>query len=145
MQGEVSQLAAFSLATKPVTIVAVLKSATESFWIVVSPARLASLLDEGDTETLPLDIENVGTGDLDWTVGEAAQPLAPGAHRAPQAVLYDNGPIVTHPGGGFGGATINMVTHHEADKFIAHMVAGYEKKLGVKTKPLVCQVVDGGN
>jgi galactokinase len=48
-------------------------------------------------------------------------------------------------GGGFGGATINMVTHHEADSFIAHMVAGYEKKLGVKTHPLVCQVVDGGN
>jgi galactokinase len=48
-------------------------------------------------------------------------------------------------GGGFGGATINMVKHHEADRFIAHMVAGYEKKLGVKTHPLVCQVVDGGN
>lgn len=48
-------------------------------------------------------------------------------------------------GGGFGGATINMVKHHEADKFIAHMVAGYEKKLGVKTHPLVCQVVDGAN
>ncbi|MFO1514539.1 MAG: galactokinase family protein [Verrucomicrobiota bacterium] len=48
-------------------------------------------------------------------------------------------------GGGFGGATINMVKHHEADVFIAHMVAGYEKKLGVKTHPLVCQVVDGGN
>jgi len=48
-------------------------------------------------------------------------------------------------GGGFGGATINMVKHHEAEGFIAHMVAGYEKKLGVKTKPLVCQVVDGAN
>ena len=48
-------------------------------------------------------------------------------------------------GGGFGGATINMVTHHEADRFIAHMVAGYEKQLGVKTHPLVCQIVDGGN
>ena len=48
-------------------------------------------------------------------------------------------------GGGFGGATINMVNHHEADSFIAHMIAGYEKKLGVKTKPLVCQVVDGAN
>ncbi len=48
-------------------------------------------------------------------------------------------------GGGFGGATINMVKHHEVEGFIAHMVAGYEKKLGVKTHPLVCQVVDGGN
>jgi len=48
-------------------------------------------------------------------------------------------------GGGFGGATINMVTHHEAESFIAHMTAGYEKQLGVKTTPLVCQVVDGAN
>ena len=48
-------------------------------------------------------------------------------------------------GGGFGGATINMVKHHEVESFIAHMVAGYEKKLGVKTHPLVCQVVDGAN
>ena len=48
-------------------------------------------------------------------------------------------------GGGFGGATINMVTHHEAESFIAHMEAGYEKLAGVKTKPLVCMVVDGAN
>ena len=48
-------------------------------------------------------------------------------------------------GGGFGGATINMVTHHEAESFIAHMEAGYEKQTGVKTKPLVCMVVDGAN
>jgi hypothetical protein len=32
----------------------------------------------------------------------AAAP--PSAWRAPQAVLYDNGPLVTHPGGGAGGA-----------------------------------------
>jgi galactokinase len=48
-------------------------------------------------------------------------------------------------GGGFGGATINMITHHEAESFIAHMTAGYEKQTGVKMKPLVCQVVDGAN
>ena len=33
-------------------------------------------------------------------------------------------------GGGFGGATINMVKHHEAESFIAHMTAGYEKQVG---------------
>ncbi len=48
-------------------------------------------------------------------------------------------------GGGFGGATINMITHHEAESFIAHMTAGYEKQTRVKTGPLVCQVVDGAN
>ncbi|KAB2966143.1 MAG: hypothetical protein F9K18_06005 [Thermoanaerobaculia bacterium] len=72
--------------------------------IVVSPASLSSVLPEGGTETLPLDIQNVGTGDLDWTVGEAAAPLAAGMRRGPEAVLHDNGPLVTHPGGGAGGA-----------------------------------------
>lgn len=48
-------------------------------------------------------------------------------------------------GGGFGGATINMVKHHEVESFIAHMTAGYEKAIGVKMTPLVCQVVDGAN
>ncbi len=48
-------------------------------------------------------------------------------------------------GGGFGGATINMITHHEAESFIAHMTAGYEKQTGVKMRPLVCLVVDGAN
>jgi galactokinase len=48
-------------------------------------------------------------------------------------------------GGGFGGATINMITHHEAESFITHMTTGYEKQTGVKTVPLVCQVVDGAN
>jgi len=37
------------------------------------------------------------------------------------------------------------VKHHQADDFVAHMAAGYERQLGVKTKPLVCQVVDGAN
>ena len=66
--------------------------------IVVTPASLASTLPVDDTETLPLDIENIGDANLDWTIDEAAQPLAPGAHRAPQAVLYDNGPLVTASG-----------------------------------------------
>lgn len=48
-------------------------------------------------------------------------------------------------GGGFGGATINMITHHEAESFIAYMESGYEKQAGVKMKPLVCLVVDGAN
>jgi len=48
-------------------------------------------------------------------------------------------------GGGFGGATINMVKHHEVEGFMAHMESGYEKKTAVKMKPLFCQVVDGAN
>lgn len=46
-------------------------------------------------------------------------------------------------GGGFGGATINLVKHHEAESFIAHMQREYEKAVGVKMTPIVCQIVDG--
>lgn len=46
-------------------------------------------------------------------------------------------------GGGFGGATLNLVAHHQAEPFMAHMVTGYEKQTGVKLQPLVCQIVDG--
>ena len=46
-------------------------------------------------------------------------------------------------GGGFGGATINLVKHHEAANFIEHMKREYEKAVGIKMEPLVCQIVDG--
>lgn len=46
-------------------------------------------------------------------------------------------------GGGFGGATLNLVIHHQADAFMAHMATGYEKRTGVKLQPILCQIVDG--
>jgi galactokinase len=46
-------------------------------------------------------------------------------------------------GGGFGGATINLVRHHEAQNFMEHMQREYEKAVGIKMTPLVCQIVDG--
>ena len=46
-------------------------------------------------------------------------------------------------GGGFGGATINLVKHHEAESFIAHMTREYDKAIGVKMTPIVCQIVNG--
>ena len=46
-------------------------------------------------------------------------------------------------GGGFGGATLNLVMHHQAEPFMAHMATEYEKKTGLKLKPIVCQIVDG--
>jgi galactokinase len=46
-------------------------------------------------------------------------------------------------GGGFGGATINLVAHHQAESFMQHMAQKYEEKTGVKLTPLVCQIVDG--
>lgn len=48
-------------------------------------------------------------------------------------------------GGGFGGATINLVQHHAVARFMAHMMAQYEKSTGLKMTPLVCQVVGGAN
>jgi galactokinase len=46
-------------------------------------------------------------------------------------------------GGGFGGATINLVSHHEAATFMDFMSCEYEKQTGIKMTPLVCQIVDG--
>jgi galactokinase len=46
-------------------------------------------------------------------------------------------------GGGFGGATINLVKYHEAESFMEHMKREYEKAIGVKMTPMVCQIVDG--
>lgn len=46
-------------------------------------------------------------------------------------------------GGGFGGATINLVSYHQAESFMEHIAREYEEKTGQKIKPAVCQVVDG--
>ena len=48
-------------------------------------------------------------------------------------------------GGGFGGATINLVAYHEAQSFMEHMAREYEKASGHKMQPIVCQVVEGAN
>ena len=46
-------------------------------------------------------------------------------------------------GGGFGGATINLVAYHQAESFMEHMSREYESAIGIKMKPMVCQAVDG--
>ena len=46
-------------------------------------------------------------------------------------------------GGGFGGATINLVAHHQAESFMAHMAAQYQDRTGHHLKPIFCQIVDG--
>lgn len=46
-------------------------------------------------------------------------------------------------GGGFGGATINLVAYHQAENFIQSMAQVYEKHTGHNITPVVCQVVDG--
>jgi galactokinase len=46
-------------------------------------------------------------------------------------------------GGGFGGATINLVAHHQAESFMAAIARQYEERTGHKLEPVLCQIVDG--
>ncbi|HTD87344.1 MAG TPA: galactokinase family protein [Candidatus Binatia bacterium] len=46
-------------------------------------------------------------------------------------------------GGGFGGATINLVRREQVKDFIRAIAESYEEKTGHKTEPMLCQIVDG--
>jgi galactokinase len=46
-------------------------------------------------------------------------------------------------GGGFGGATINLVRRDQVEGFSRALSTGYERRTGRKLEPMVCQVVDG--
>lgn len=48
-------------------------------------------------------------------------------------------------GGGFGGATINLVAYHQAESFMAHMARLYQERTGIEMTPIVCQAVEGAN
>lgn len=46
-------------------------------------------------------------------------------------------------GGGFGGATINLVAHHQAEQFMTAIARQYEERTRRKLQPILCQIVDG--
>jgi galactokinase len=46
-------------------------------------------------------------------------------------------------GGGFGGATINLVKRAGLDSFSETMTRRYKKRSGIEMVPLVCQIADG--
>jgi galactokinase len=46
-------------------------------------------------------------------------------------------------GGGFGGATINLVAYHQAEGFMETIARQYAERTGHPIQPLVCQIVDG--
>lgn len=48
-------------------------------------------------------------------------------------------------GGGFGGATINLVLQSQVQDFCRHMTTGYQNATGRTTQPLVCRIVDGAH
>jgi galactokinase len=46
-------------------------------------------------------------------------------------------------GGGFGGATISLVTYHEVQDFMVDIARAYERGTGRSLRPVICQMVDG--
>ena len=46
-------------------------------------------------------------------------------------------------GGGFGGATINLIKRDAIEDFSRYMAKAYKEKVGVDMTPLLCQSVDG--
>jgi galactokinase len=46
-------------------------------------------------------------------------------------------------GGGFGGATINLVRRDQAEGFMKTIAAQYEQRVNICIQPMLCQVVDG--
>ena len=46
-------------------------------------------------------------------------------------------------GGGFGGATINLVMRPQVTEFCRAIATAYEERIGVRTEPTICRVVDG--
>lgn len=48
-------------------------------------------------------------------------------------------------GGGFGGATINLVAFHQAEGFMADIASAYAAATGRQIQPWACQVVEGAN
>jgi galactokinase len=46
-------------------------------------------------------------------------------------------------GGGFGGATINLVSYHQAESFMEQMRQKYQSRTGHELTPVLCQIVDG--
>jgi len=46
-------------------------------------------------------------------------------------------------GGGFGGATINLIRRDGIESFSQYMAEEYRKITGIEMRPLLCQIVDG--
>ncbi len=46
-------------------------------------------------------------------------------------------------GGGFGGATLNLVRHDQAERFISEMQRGYERQCRRKLEAFICKIADG--
>ncbi len=70
----------------------------EAGWLSASPNMFHVALEIGDSITLPLDLDNAGAASLYFDILETESFLS-----------YDNGPLVTHPGGGADGLDASAV------------------------------------
>jgi hypothetical protein len=77
----------------PVVVVAAAQAGPPQ--ITVDPDQLVAEQAAGEVTEQALTIGNTGESELAWQIGEGAGVLS---------VLHDNGPFVTHPGAGPGGA-----------------------------------------
>jgi subtilisin family serine protease len=96
---------------RPFTVVPLTLIVEEVPAIEVSPESLAATLPVDGMTSQALTISNVGEGILEWDIDEAE--AGPDSTILNVGVLYDNGPLVTHPGAGPGGAdhsTVQNVT-----------------------------------
>jgi galactokinase len=48
-------------------------------------------------------------------------------------------------GGGFGGATINLVRRLESEDFMNRIAEQYARKTAHRIEPILCQIVDGAS
>ncbi len=72
--------------------------------IEVIPSQLDQILVTNQQGTQQLALCNMGDQLLNWNLSELLPPII-----GVQTVLWDNGPLVTHPGGGFGGADVSSL------------------------------------
>jgi subtilisin family serine protease len=89
----------------PLTVVPVTLTLDPAPVIAFSETSLEGTALPGGTDSTTFDIQNIGGEQLDWTTGEAdPQPAG-----SPPVMLFDNGPLITHPGGGPGGQNMSLL------------------------------------
>jgi subtilisin family serine protease len=91
---------------RPFAVVPLTLEVVEIPAIEVSPESLEATQLSGTISEQTLIISNVGEGLLEWDIeqAEAAPESVPPGTASTPVVLYDNGPLVTHPGAGPGGS-----------------------------------------
>jgi subtilisin family serine protease len=80
--------------------------------IALSPTAFDVTLDTGDADSRSLTIGNIGDGELLWSIETAEAQSATAPFGAPELLLWDNGPLVSHPGAGPGGTDHSVLQNN---------------------------------